>query len=79
MENEAARLNSNGAPRPAEEARPVSILLLLCKRCASITRAEMGWGEMECPCGGTRRLLRIFEDQRRVVLPVAIERRGQRD
>jgi hypothetical protein len=79
MENEAARLNSSGAPRPVEEARPVSILLLLCKRCASITRAEMGWGDMTCPCGGTRRLLRIFEDQRRLVLPVAVERRGQRD
>jgi hypothetical protein len=79
MENEAARLNARGAARPAEEARPVSILLLLCKRCASITRAEMGWGEMTCPCGGTRRLLRIFEDQRRLVLPVAIERRQQGD
>jgi hypothetical protein len=31
-----------------------------------------------CPCGGQRRLLRIFEDQRRVVLPVAIERRRPR-
>jgi hypothetical protein len=78
MENEPARLHPHGAPRPAEDARP-SILLLLCKKCASISRAELGHGEMMCPCGGQRRVLRIFEDQRRVVLPVAIERRRPRD
>ena len=78
MENEAARLNGHGAPSPAQQELPVSIVLLLCKKCASISRAEMGYGEMMCPCGGQRRLLRIFEDQRRVVLPVAVERRRPR-
>jgi hypothetical protein len=74
MDNEPARLPQQPSPSPA-----VAIVLLLCKKCASISRAEMGHGEMTCPCGGQRRLLRIFEDQRRVVLPVAIERRRPRD
>jgi hypothetical protein len=79
MDNEAARLNGNAAPRPVEDGRAIAIVLLLCRRCASISRAEMGYGEMTCPCGGQRRLLRIFEDQRRIVLPVALERRQPRD
>jgi hypothetical protein len=79
MDNEPARLPRQPSPSPAEQQRPVAIVLLLCKKCASISRAEMGYGEMMCPCGGQRRLLRIFENQRRVVLPVAIERRRRRD
>ena len=73
MENQAARLNSY-AGAPAEVQSP-SIVLLLCKSCASISRTVLGHGEMACPCGGQRKVLRIFEDQRRVEVPVAEERR----
>jgi hypothetical protein len=75
MENEPARLNAHQAARPAEDVRTPAIVLLLCRRCASISRALLGHGEMMCPCGGQRRVLRIFEDQRRVDEPVAVDRR----
>jgi hypothetical protein len=78
MENEPARLNPQSAPRPAEVAAP-SIVLLLCRRCASISRAVLGDGDMMCPCGGQRRVLRIFEDQRRGDVPVAVDRRRPLD
>jgi hypothetical protein len=78
MENEAPRLNAHPSPQ-VDQDRALAVVLLLCKRCASISRAELGWGEMMCPCGGQRRVLRIFEDQRRAQLPVAIERRQPRD
>jgi hypothetical protein len=78
MENEAARLNPQSAPLPAEVAAP-SIVLLLCRRCASISRSILGHGGMMCPCGGQRRILRIFEDQRRADAPVAVDRRRSLD
>ena len=77
MENQAARLNGY-AGAPAEVQSP-SIVLLLCKSCASISRTVLGQGEMACPCGGQRKVLRIFEDQRRVDAPVAQERRVKGD
>jgi hypothetical protein len=75
MENEAARLNGYTGALPAEETRSPAIVLLLCKSCASISRTVLGRGEMVCPCGGQRKVLRIFEDQRRVDAAVAVERR----
>jgi hypothetical protein len=77
MENEAARLNTADGARSVEALRAPAIVLLLCKQCASISRAVLGRGEMACPCGGQRRVLRIFEDQRQVDLPVATERRAR--
>jgi hypothetical protein len=79
MEEKAARLNEFNGARPAEAVPTPAIVLLLCKQCASISRAVLGRGEMMCPCGGQRRVLRIFEDQRRVDLPVSVERRDRRD
>jgi hypothetical protein len=78
MDNEPARLNSYPGAQPAEETRSPAIVLLLCKQCASISRTVLGQGDMACPCGGQRKVLRIFEDQRRVDAPVAVERRGSR-
>jgi len=77
MENQAARLNGH-AGAPAEVQSP-AIVLLLCKSCASISRTVLGRGEMACPCGGQRKVLRIFEDQRRVEAPVSQERRIKGD
>ena len=77
MANEAARLNGY-AGAPAEVQSP-AIVLMLCKSCASISRTVLGRGEMTCPCGGQRKVLRIFEDQRRVDAAVAQERRIKGD
>ena len=66
-----------GHPLPSglPEERPV-IALLLCRGCASLSRAELGKGVMTCPCGGDRRLLRLFQDQREDDEPVRVERRS---
>jgi hypothetical protein len=66
---------ANPLPSGLPEEAPV-IALLLCRTCASLSRAELGKGVMTCPCGGDRRLLRLFQDQREDDEPVRVDRRS---
>ena len=77
MQDPALRPDALPVPRTSD-GRALAIVLLLCRRCASMSRTVIGQGEMTCPCGGQRKVLRIFEDQRRQALPVAVERRRER-
>ena len=53
---------------PALPSRPpdgaLVIALLSCRGCGSLSRAELGKGDTTCPCGGDRRLVRLFRDER---------------
>lgn len=76
MQEPAPRLDGYAVPRTSD-GRALAIVLLLCRRCASMSRTVIGRGEMTCPCGGQRKVLRIFENQRHDVLPVAVDRRRE--
>jgi hypothetical protein len=76
MQEPAPRLDGFAVPRTSD-GRALAIVLLLCRRCASMSRTVIGRGEMTCPCGGQRKVLRIFENQRRSDVPVAVERRRE--